>query len=356
MAHTQQIVRYPAIIRYGGESKEFLGFIKDFLKDNPISRAVLVTGGHTLHIFGHSVAEVLEDLSINTEIVVVSTSSSAEVEKVSLRARNSDAIISVGGGKVIDVGKMAAYRLKKPFVSVPTVLSNDGIASPIAVIDGISRFTAPPVAVYIPLDIVSNAPINHLRAGIGDIVSNISATLDWELSHHEKGEPIVDIAVLLARGGAFSVLGLSEDFVRPRHIVMIATGLIQSGLAMELAGSSRPASGAEHKISHAIDALFKHKVTSLHGEQTALGTLIAQFLRGDRLNELGQLYSRVNLPTDWNQIGLSDEEMAHVILHARFKIRPQRFTILDKSDISSVEDALKLLRDFREAVKKDGIL
>ncbi len=346
MVDIEQIVRYPSIIRYGRSTSDFELFLNDLLAAVRTHRATVVAGPHTIEVFGREVASHLKSFGVGVRQAIAGSSDEQSVAKISAAAGDSELVISVGGGKVIDVGKMAAHRLGVPFVSIPTVLSNDGIASPVAVIDGVSRFTTPPIAVYLPLDIIRMAPIRHIRAGIGDLVSNISATTDWELAHAEIGEPIVDIAVLLARGGAFSILGEPVDVTDIEYLKRIAIGLIQSGLAMELAGSSRPASGAEHKISHAIDALYRDKVTTLHGEQTALGTIVAQFLRDADVSYLLDFFKKVDLPTDWNGIGLDDSEMADVLVHAATKIRPERFTVLEKFGMTRPK-ALKVVGELK---------
>ncbi len=349
MADSQQVIRYPLIIRYGHNDRDLNLFLQDVFTVVKASAAVVVSGPHTCGIFGESVIDALSGRIEHIRCEIAVASDERTVQRIQKNAQNAEIVVSIGGGRVIDTGKMAAHRLNLPFVSVPTVLSNDGIASPVAVIDGMSRFTSPPLAVYVPLDIIKSAPINHIRAGIGDLISNISATLDWELAHAEVNEPIVDIAVLLARGGAFAVLTKPRSITELEYLERLAAGLIQSGLAMELAGSSRPASGAEHKISHAIDALFRDKVNTLHGEQTALGTLIAQFIRGKEIDHLIQLFKHIGLPYHWHQIGLDDHEMAEVMAHAAAKIRRERFTVLEKMDID-LKSALELLTAYHEAV------
>ena len=352
MADNKQVIRYPALIRYGEDSIGLDNFWEDLLSQLSLSRVSLVAGPHTINLFGEDVISVLQRRGISVKPVIVDSSRRPSVDEVKRIGERAEAIVSVGGGKVIDVGKMAAHELYLPFISIPTVLSNDGIASPIAVIDGKSLFATPPIAVYIPIDVLRTAPPRHLRAGIGDLISNLSATEDWELAHRERGERILDIAVLLSRGGAFSVMGLTGDFTLSNSMKMIATGLIQSGLAMEMAGSSRPASGAEHKVSHAIDALFKDSVSSLHGEQTALGTVLAQFLRGEDITGLVAFFQKVGLPWHWSQIGLSDKEFAIVISFAATKIRPQRYTILEKMGLADLDRAEKVVLELSETLNK----
>lgn len=122
-------------------------------------------------------------------------------------------------------------------------------------------------------------------------------------------------------------------------------GLILSGIAMSIAGSSRPCSGAEHKISHAIDMLYPG--TSQHGLQVALGTLLAGFMRKEPLEKLLTFARRLNLPTSYRDLGLSEEQFVQCLLNAP-RTR-ERYTVLEamKLDASS---ALSLIRNYEHAI------
>ncbi|NHC16192.1 iron-containing alcohol dehydrogenase, partial [Motilibacter deserti] len=104
-----------------------------------------------------------------------------------IRASRYDAVVGVGGGKVLDVTKYAAARLGLPMVSVAANLAHDGLGSPVAVLDneaGRGSYGVPaPLAVVVDLDLVRSAPARTLRAGVGEALSNLSAVRDWRLSH-----------------------------------------------------------------------------------------------------------------------------------------------------------------------------
>ena len=345
MAYASKITRFPELIRFAESDRELSVFFEDIAALNvSLDRCLLVSGERTFEIFGQNVKAELESHGCDVTTRFVHNSTSQTVDLVVEAAKSADVVVAVGGGKVIDVGKMAAFQLGLPFISIPTVLSNDGIASPISVIDGKSRFTAPPMAIFIDLEVVARAPIRHLRAGVGDLIANLTATLDWELAHAEKGEPIIDMAVMLARNGALMVFPSGGDFSDKKFLMRLAGGLIQSGLAMEISGSSRPASGAEHKISHAIDALYRNKVSSLHGEQTALGLLISGILHGLEIDRFLAFFEHFGLPMSPSDIGLNDSEFVKAIAFAR-TIRPERFTILEalNVDLSTAKRLVKRL-------------
>jgi glycerol-1-phosphate dehydrogenase [NAD(P)+] len=217
-----------------------------------------------------------------------------------LRSRSYDAVVGIGGGKTIDAAKYAATRWALPMVSVATSLANDGVASPVAslVNDGIkgSYGVHIPIAVIVDLDFVADGPEEYNRAGIGDVISNISALADWELAREVRGEPVDGLAAALARMGAEAVLSHPGDITDDGFVTVLAEALIASGLAMAVCGSSRPSSGGCHEIMHATDSLFPG--TASHGELAGVGALFCTFLRGDeqRFAPMAGCLSRHRLP------------------------------------------------------------
>lgn len=249
-----------------------------------------------------------------------------------LRARSYDAVVGIGGGKTIDTAKYAATRYGIPMVSVATSLAHDGIASPVSILDhdgGRGSYGVHiPIAVVVDLDFVENGPGRQSRAGIGELVSNISALADWELSHQVRDEPVDGLAVTLSRMGAEAVLNHPGDMSDDGFVTVLAEALITSGLAMAICGSTRPCSGGCHEISHAIDLLFPG--TALHAEQVGLGALFCTFLRGDetRMRQLDAVLHRHRLPRLPADIGLTDDQFVDVVAYAP-RTRPDRYTIIE---------------------------
>ena len=146
-------------------------------------RALVISGGGATRRMADVIAETAgPDWCV---IPAVSTAE-AEVEAILDEARLGDyeVVVGVGGGKAVNVAKACGFKLGIPMVSVPTALSNDGIASPIAVISNsangqhTSFGVGMPVAVVVDLELVRSAPAESTRAGIGDLISNISALHD----------------------------------------------------------------------------------------------------------------------------------------------------------------------------------
>src|SRR5450432_323964 len=174
-----------------------------------------------------------------------------------LRAGAYEAVAGIGGGKTIDVTKFAAHMAGIPMVAVATNLAHDGIASPVSTLEhesGQGSYgVVMPVAVVVDLDRVRGAPDPLASAGIGDVISNLSAVADWELSAADTGEHVDGLAAAMSRSAAQAVLHQPGTARSDEFLTVLAEALILSGLAMSVAGSSRPCSGGDHEIMHAID-------------------------------------------------------------------------------------------------------
>jgi glycerol-1-phosphate dehydrogenase [NAD(P)+] len=262
-----------------------------------------------------------------------------------LRAGSYDAVVGIGGGRTLDVAKYAAGHTGLPMVAVATNLAHDGIASPVASLEHRGRKASHgvhiPIAVVVDLDYVRRCPREQLSSGVGDVLSNLSALADWELAARARGEAVDGLAVAMARTGAESLLHRTDDLLSKTFLTALAEALVQSGLAMAVAGSSRPCSGACHEISHAIDALYPGRAS--HGEQVAVGALFASFLRGDErtgvLDAALRRHGVARLPED---VGLTSEEFEAAVARAP-STRPERYTILEhlELDESQIHDRVR---------------
>ncbi|MGP9017297.1 iron-containing alcohol dehydrogenase family protein [Streptomyces sp. BR1] len=262
-----------------------------------------------------------------------------------IKGKHYDAVVGLGGGKIIDVAKYAAARVGLPMVAVATNLSHDGICSPVSILDndnGRGSYGVPtPIAMVIDLDVIREAPDRFVRSGIGDAISNISAIADWELSHQVTGEPVDGLAAAMARTAGESVLRHPGTTGDDEFLTVLSEALVLSGIAMSISGDTRPSSGACHEISHAFDLLYP-KRSALHGEQVGLGAAFAMHLRGatEQAGLFTEVLRRHNLPVRPEDIGFSALEFVRAVEYAP-QTRPGRFTILEHLNLSAdqIKDA-----------------
>ncbi|NJE01235.1 NAD(P)-dependent glycerol-1-phosphate dehydrogenase [Thermococcus sp. JdF3] len=311
-------------------------------------KALVLYGKRTKKIAG---GEVEENLSAEYEVdgLTVKGATMEEVNRTldEIRGGEFDWLIAVGGGSIIDVAKLASFKAGVPFISFPTTASHDGIASANASIKDIGAKTSvkavPPIAVVADVEVIKTAPYRYLAAGVGDMISNLTAVKDWQLAHRIKGEYYSEYAASLSLMSAKMVIK-NADIIRlgnEESVRKVVKGLISCGVAMSIAGSSRPASGAEHLFSHALDAIAPKP--ALHGEQVGVGTIIMAYLHGMKWERVRETLKRVGAPTNAYELGIDPEYIIEALTIAH-TIRPERYTILGKDGLTreAAERAAKI--------------
>ena len=194
-----------------------------------------------------------------------------------------DIIIGVGSGVINDLGKMLAAIADKPYIIVATAPSMDGYASSTSSMDRgglkVSLNSRCANLIIGDLDLLKNAPLKMLKAGLGDMLAKYTSLCEWRISHSVTGEYYCEYVASLVRyatqkcvNNAMGLLSRDEESVRA-----VFEGLVISGIAMNFAGVSRPASGVEHYFSHLWDmrALEFGSPSELHGLQCASGFVSA---------------------------------------------------------------------------------
>jgi glycerol-1-phosphate dehydrogenase [NAD(P)+] len=323
----------------------------ELLADSRIAKS----GRVAVAVGPHQGASIAQELRIpEAEIFPVSDGShdSAVALGKQLRAGDYEAVAGIGGGKTIDVTKFAAHMAGIPMVAVATNLAHDGIASPVSSLEhesGKGSYgVVVPVAVVVDLDRVRRAPDPMARAGIGDVVSNLSAVADWELSAADTGEQVDGLAAAMARNAAQAVLHQPGPAASDEFLTVLAEALIMSGLAMAVAGSSRPCSGSDHEIMHAIDQLYPG--TAGHGELAGVGAVFCTYLRGDQDQArfiAGRLRQH-DLPVGPDDLGLSQADFVKAVALAP-GTRPGRYTILERLALSET-DIAERVEDYARAI------
>ena len=307
--------------------------LPDVCRDLRIGRsALIISGERTMRAAGDRVFDLIKSGGCEAEVYKSESISLDSIAGAEEAARGHDFIIGVGGGKAIDMAKVVSYNLDLHFISVPTAASHDGIASSRASVPtekgSVSLDAHPPSAVIADTGIIAKAPFRLLASGCADIISNRTAILDWELSHRLKGETISEYAATLSAMTA-DILVKNAGLIKPgseEAAWIVVKALVSSGVAMSIAGSSRPASGGEHKFSHALDILAPGK--GLHGEQCGIGSIITMYMHGGDWRGIRNSLKAIGAPVLPSEIGIDDETAVEALLMAR-EIRPERFTILD---------------------------
>ncbi|MBI5347285.1 MAG: iron-containing alcohol dehydrogenase [Candidatus Aenigmarchaeota archaeon] len=281
--------------------------------------------------FGETIARITGAETLSPE-----SSEMAYLKNLSEKAGPFSFIIGVGGGRTIDMAKYLSYLSGKKWVCFPTILSHDGVVSSRAAITDngakISLDAKEPVAIAIDSEIIRNAPYRYIAAGAADVVSNVSSVEDWRLGS-ELGEKYSTVVAELSLLSAKAVIShVKEIRERTEHgIYTLGWSLICSGLAMNIYGSSRPASGSEHNFSHALEKLGS---TLIHGEQCALGTIISTYLQNKDWRKIKSVFHELGIPTHVNDMDIGESMLIDALVLAKsIRVHP-RYTILDRYHIN----------------------
>lgn len=269
-----------------------------------------------------------------------------EKDRIKKIIRNYGFAIGIGGGKILDTVKLASGELNIPFISIPSTLSNDGIFSPVSVLvdknEVKSVITNPPEILIIDYDIILNSPKELLLSGVGDLVSNISALLDWQLAVKKGKAEFNNEAYSLSYNGSLRIIYSSSEPFTIKFIDELSLGLIESGIAMKITKNSRPASGAEHLISHSLDKILKKP--KRHGIQCGFATIFTLSLHNyiKHLECILTLYKKINFPRKLNEIDLNKKRFLEAVESAP-KTRPERYTILNEIEKKDIFEKINIL-------------
>lgn len=299
-------------------------------------KIVLISGKTTSAAYAdHLISGLPLEAALRIKLEDNSVSTVYAVER-ELRLVRPNLILAIGGGKVADFAKRLAYIANVPLLLIPTIISNDGLISPIAVLndDGgsVSLPGRMPDTVLIDLEVIGSAPQRYLRSAACDLITNLSATNDWERSAGGDTGRMHHLALQLSRMAAYQVLDCREwSHESPIFLRAIVYGQMLSGIAMALAGSSRPCSGSEHLISHALDALGLG-LEVLHGEKVGIASRFCLELQNVEDTQLEEFYREFGVSREFPGCGsFTQEQMVGIFAKAR-EMRPGRTTVLDTFD------------------------
>ena len=325
-SHTMEL---PRLIVIGEKNiKEFGNFLRSL--DHP-KKVSLISGENVRKFLQKKIENSLSSAKIR---YVWHTAKNNEIKSINQIQKNvkkdqSDLIIGIGGGRSVDIAKMISFNLKKPFASLPTAASHDGIASPFVSVRGDkphSIVATAPLGVFVDIDIIRKAPKKLLASGCGDLIANLIAVKDWELGRDKTGEYYGRYSANLASMSAKILMENSKTYAKKGlDARVIVEALISAGVASCIAGSSRPCSGAEHLFSHALDKLAPG--VGLHGEKCGIGAIMMAKLQGQDWKKIVQTLKDVGAPTNAKKIGLKPNILAEALTIAQ-DLRPERYTIL----------------------------
>jgi glycerol-1-phosphate dehydrogenase [NAD(P)+] len=296
-------------------------------------QALVISDQQCFELAGKTVSKLLAECGLDVDFLSVQTITVNDLPHLEAKISevNPKILFGVGGGTIIDSAKVCSANQKVPFISIPTTVSHDGIASPLASIKGtdkpFSMLAESPLAVIADTEVISKAPWRFVVSGCGDIIAKYTSVKDWKLAHQEKGEYYGGYAASLALMSA-KLVSENASLIVPQNdegLRVLLEALISCGVAMSIAGSSRPCSGSEHLFSHALDMVTtKH---AMHGEQCGVGSILTAYLHKANWQRIQKTLKQLGAPTTAKELGVKDTDVIKA-LELAAKIRPERYTIL----------------------------
>ncbi len=337
-------IAIPTILKVGKGALENLG---EYIRAGGMKKAVIYFGNGLVEMFGVKVMDSLKESGI--EVLEYRELDSVRIEDIVELAFSIDAkaqvIVGLGGGKVIDAAKYAAYLRKLPFLSVPTSASSDGFSSASASLTVDGRRTSVPArmayGIVADTDVIKSAPVKYLYSGIGDMVSKITALYDW--AYEDRGGYTVmnDFAVMIAKKAVNSFVRTPFQSIQEELFLReLLDSLAMSGIANEIAGSSAPTSGSEHLISHALDKLLEQP--GLHGIQVGIATYLMSRVQDHRYKRVDTIFTDTGFWEHVASLGLNREDYERAIDLAP-SVKPFRHTYLHEEKYRDL--AKKILRE-----------
>jgi len=344
MDATNKQIEIPYLLKIGNGKTVKVG---KYLFDKGMLRVALYMGDGIVELVGGTLKTGLEKCRIDiAHEQIVSSVDIDDITHSAFSLQSVDAIVGVGGGKALDFAKYSAHLLRIPFISIPTAISNDGFGSSSASLTILGKRksvkAASPFGIVIDLDIIKSSPDIFMYSGIGDMLSKITALEDWQTARDMGLERYVDFSAMMAYNSLdILFLKYSYDIRCESFQRSLASSLTVSGLAMEIAGSSRPASGSEHLISHALDEVCAKP--KMHGIQVGVATYLCALLqKNEQIENIKVVFEKTGLLNFIQQDPLNYQEFVEALKLAP-TIKNNFYTILSKPD--SFSKALNFIKN-----------
>lgn len=337
-------ISIPVILKVGKGALQGLG---SCLAEEGLTDVVIWFGNGLIDLFGTQVMDSLKSADIHVlEYQELDTVVMDDIISLAFSLSNrAKAVVSIGGGKVIDAGKYAAFLRGLPFISIPTSSSSDGFSSASAslIVDG--RRTSVPArlayGILVDTEIIRTAPEKFIYSGIGDMVSKITALYDWVYETRHGVGTLNDFAVMIAKKAVNSFVRTPYESIQDEIFLKeLLDSLSMSGIANEIAGSSAPTSGSEHLISHALDKLLE--VPQLHGIQVGIATYIMAKVQDHRYVRVNTVFTETGFWDYVETLQMRQSDFLRAIDLAP-SVKPHRHTYLHEERYR--EAAKELVRE-----------
>ncbi|MFX0094665.1 MAG: iron-containing alcohol dehydrogenase [Candidatus Hodarchaeota archaeon] len=315
-------------------------------------QALIITGSSASYPVSQNIGELLKQEKISVSFYQIRNSTFEEAKKAAeiVADEQPSLLIAVGGGSVIDVVKYSSIPSSPkhryiPYITVPTLPSHDGIASPFIFLQNKKSKTEyyhgmakSPLAIIADASSFSSAPYRHLAAGMGDIIANVSALRDWQNSQKRSSEkyPFSEYAYSLS-GVSAKIMIEQAPTIKPKHdesTRRILRALFISGMAMCISQNICAGFGSEHLFAL---ALGRKSGKGLHGERCALGTILMTALQKQRWQDLKTLFQKAQVPTTAKELEIPPGIIVEALLEANNLEDIRIHTIL--SDLTLDEDS-----------------
>ncbi|MFC0470099.1 iron-containing alcohol dehydrogenase family protein [Halalkalibacter kiskunsagensis] len=319
-------ISIPTILEIG---EGVLTKLESFLLEHKLREVVIYFDDFSYEQFSKQLQESFKMV----RLIAINISPSMDIHDLLSKAfelGNVDAVISIGGGAVVDYGKYISYIRKLPFISMPTSASNDGFASSNCSIHVNGKKTTVPAkvpfGVIVDLSIIKQAPNRFIFAGIGDLMSNITALYDWEYENQKGVSTINAFAAMISKKAVNSFVRTPmEDIKATIFLKELVSSMTMGGIATVISGNSAPISGSEHLLSHALDQIAKEP--QMHGIQVGIATYIMAKVQNHRAERITKVFERTGFFKYCSTLPLRKDEYIEAI-DLGPTIKPNRYTYL----------------------------
>lgn len=335
-----KMMRFSSNIAAGLGSLDSVG---DYLAEIYHGKTIFILSGQkTFDIAGKAVQRSLERNGFDCRLLTgefsaeLGTAENLSNAVGNARNRNDDVtLLAVGGGTVMDLAKYISFKQGIKFVAIPTLLSSDAMATGYSVLrehgQNMAIRTKAPDLIIGDYEILKNQPKRFVAAGVGDMLSKISALFDWRLGFWLGNETYSDFAMNVAKSTTDLLEKRILDVARMNYIGIETLFLaeVTDGYLMELSGTTRVAAGSEHLFAFAMEHLAG---SGLHGEYCALGTIMMSYLQSRHDHDVKGFLQAAGVPTTAAELELKAHDIVHALTVAH-RMRPW-YTILGTNGLS----------------------